>query len=381
MGFTFRLASVYAGLFGAIGVQLPFMPVWLAAKGLDEGAIGALLALATATRVAVVPFGARAADRLGRPREAIVAATGCCALAMLALAGADSTGAIFTLYALAAAFAATALPLTESYSLRGLAERGRSYGPVRLWGSAAFIVGTLVTGTLLVWIPSIHIIWVLIAVYGFAALSATRLLPLSTPEPVVEERPSAWGLLRNRTMLAVVTASALVQGSHALLYVFGSVQWSAAGLSGLNIGLLWSIGVVAEIILFAVSGRFPPSIGPRMLMAAGVAGAAIRWGLMALDPPGASLPALQCLHALSFGATHLGAVQMVARLAPPSLSATAQGMLATGNGIGMAGAMAASGLLNAQFGTGAYAAMAMMALAAGGALLVARSGDASWKER
>src|SRR5690606_36557758 len=108
-----------------------------------------------------------------------------------------------------------------------------------------------------------------------------------------------------------------------------------------------------------------------------VAGATLRWGLMAVDPPVASLPALQCLHALSFGATHLGAVQMVARLAPPNLSATAQGLLATGNGIAMATAMALSGVLITQFGMAAYAAMALMALAAGGALLVARPGNAA----
>jgi PPP family 3-phenylpropionic acid transporter len=90
---------------------------------------------------------------------------------------------------------------------------------------------------------------------------------------------------------------------------------------------------------------------------------------MAFDPPFLLLPVLQCLHALSFGATYLGAVQYLARCAPPGLAATAQGLLAVANGLAMAAAMALSGTLHARFGAGAYAAMALMA-AAGVALAV-----------
>jgi MFS transporter, PPP family, 3-phenylpropionic acid transporter len=371
MDFILRLAVVYAGLFGAIGVQLPFLPVWFAAKGLDERSIGAVLAFATILRVAVVPFGTRAADRFGQPHRAILVVTGCGTLALTALGFAGSTTAVFLLYGLAAAAGATALPLIESYALRGLAERGRAYGPVRLWGSAAFIIGTLVTGALLAWMAPLYIIWVLVAVYGSAALASIRLMPLAAAQ-TVGERPSAIGLLRDRRLLAVIAAAALIQGSHALLYGFGSLQWTAAGLSGLAIGTLWSLGVVAEIVLFAVSGRFPPGIGPLVLMAVGAAGATVRWAAMALDPSPAWLPALQLLHALSFGATHLGAVQLVARLAPTGLSATAQGLLATGIGIAMASAMALSGLLQGQYGATAYLAMALMAAAGGATLLRAR---------
>src|SRR5207247_1162720 len=41
--FTWRLAVFYAALFVALGVQLPFLPLWLAAQGLNAGAIGIAL--------------------------------------------------------------------------------------------------------------------------------------------------------------------------------------------------------------------------------------------------------------------------------------------------------------------------------------------------
>ena len=61
--FTWRLAAFYAALFVALGVQLPFLPLWLAAKGLDAGAIGVALALPMVVRVFAIPLATRRADR------------------------------------------------------------------------------------------------------------------------------------------------------------------------------------------------------------------------------------------------------------------------------------------------------------------------------
>ncbi|MEX1082993.1 MAG: MFS transporter, partial [Xanthobacteraceae bacterium] len=134
-------------------------------------------------------------------------------------------------------------------------------------------------------------------------------------------------------------------------------------------------GVIAEITLFALSGRLPPALSATALLLAGGLGAVLRWTAMALGPPAAALPILQCLHGLSFGATHLGAVLFVARTAPPGLSATAQGNLAVVLGAVMALSMGLSGLLYGAFGARAYAGMALMAAA--GSLFAFRAWRAS----
>jgi PPP family 3-phenylpropionic acid transporter len=103
----------------------------------------------------------------------------------------------------------------------------------------------------------------------------------------------------------------------------------------------------------------------------GALGAVIRWTGMALDPPVLALPWLQMLHALSFGATHLGALGFVARHAPPGQAATAQGYLAIAMGLAMAGAMGISGVLYGSFGSRAYAAMALAAVAGGACAMLA----------
>src|SRR5207247_4275206 len=174
------------------------------------------------------------------------------------------------------------------------------------------------------------------------AAAACALAPLApragAPVPMWS---SAQGLLRDRGFLAVAAGAGLIQASHAIYYGFATLDWRAAGLGGGEIGALWALAVVAEIALFAVSGRLP--LAPTTLLMIGAAGAAVRWVAMAFAPPLPVLALLQRLHALSFGATHLAAIGFVARAAPAALGATAQGHLAVALGLVMAAAMGISG--------------------------------------
>ncbi len=169
----------------------------------------------------------------------------------------------------------------------------------------------------------------------------------------------------------MLVAASLIQASHAVYYGFSALQWRALGLDGTAIAALWALGVIAEIVLFALQGRLPPFFQPPVLLIVGAAGGALRWAAMALNPPVALLPLLQLLHAASFGATHLGTLGFLAAKAPPGQGATAQGHIAIAVGTTMAGATALSGVLYGAFGSLAYAAMALAAIAGGVAAYVA----------
>jgi len=372
IGFAPRLAALYAAYFVVVGIQLPFFPLWLKAKGLDAQAIGVVLAIPMLVRVFAIPFAARQADRRDRLRAVLIVAS-CLSLAGYVLVGlAAGTAAILLTYALASLAFTPVIPLAETYALRGLSERNRAYGPVRLWGSAAFVAGTFVAGFATDLMPAGALIWLICAALAVNALAACGLAPLSpaaksAPEPAAARKP----LLADPAFIAVLAASSLIQASHAVYYSFSALEWRAAGLDGASIAGLWSIGVVAEIVLFAISGRLPARFTPTVLLIVGGAGAALRWTAMAFDPPALLLPALQLLHAASFGAAYLGALWFVARHAPAGQGATAQGYLAIAGGLVMGGAMGLSGWLYAAFGAQAYAAMALMAVAGGACALVA----------
>ena len=185
---------------------------------------------------------------------------------------------------------------------------------------------------------------------------ATENAEVAAPAPIGTE------LWRSAPFVTTVVGASLIQASHAVLYGFATLQWSSKGIDGTTIGLLWSLGVAAEIALFGASARIVARLGGANLILVGGLGAVVRWTAMGLDPPVLALPALQLLHALSFGATHLGAMDMLSKLADRR-SATAQGDFAAVQGGTFAAAMGASGSLVAALGSAAYFAMAGVAAA------------------
>ncbi len=371
--FALRLAFYYAGLFAVLGMQMPLFPVWLMAKGLDSREIGLALAVPMAVRLVSVPIVARIADRRSALRGALIATSAIATVGYLGVGLAHGFASILIILALAAAAFTPTMPLADAYALIGLARRAKAYGPVRLWGSAAFIAANLAAGLLLDVIDPVDFIWVIVAAAAFMAAAAFGLRPLSAEAGAqISTRSSHHRLARDPALVAFVIAASLIQASHAVFYGFGTLDWLSKALDGTTIGALWALGVAAEIALFAVSARLPAALTPMALVGIGAVSAVSRWIVMALDPPAVLLPALQCLHGLSFGATHLGSMQLLAEVVPDRHGATVQGDFTTIQGVVMAAATAISGSLYATLGSGAYAVMAALAALGGVLLMVAR---------
>jgi PPP family 3-phenylpropionic acid transporter len=370
MSFASRLAALYAAIFVVSGIQLPFFPVWLEAKGLDARQIGIVLALPMLVRLLAIPLATRIADRREALRETLIAMTLASVAGYLLLGLSAGFAAIAASFAVASLAFTPCMPLIETYALKGLAARGRAYGPVRLWGSAAFVLGTFLVGLLSDLIAPHHLIWPVVGAVGLVAFGAAALAPLGD-KTAAQSPPPAKPLIRDRGFIAVVLAASLVQASHAAYYAFSTLAWRAQGYDGTTIAALWALGVVAEIVLFAAQGRLPAFVTPTMLLMLGGIGGALRWTAMAFDPPMLELPLLQVLHAATFGASHLGALMYLSRTVPPGQGATAQGHLAIAMGLAMAAATGLSGLLWEAVGSKTYAAMSVAAIAGGVCALVA----------
>jgi PPP family 3-phenylpropionic acid transporter len=367
------MALYYAALFMVIGVQLPFFPVWLRARGLDSEFIGVVLAVPLVARIVAVPVASRLSDRWKAPKGMLIGLSVAAAIGYSALGLANGIVPIIVCLALASIAYAPTTSIADAYALHGLALRKRAYGPIRLWGSAAFIAANLITGFALNFLKADHLIWLAVAAQVFAIAAAFALVP-QHPDDTEQEARSARGAghFYSPPFVMMALAASLIQASHTLYYSFSTLDWGAHGLGGTAIGTLWSIGVVAEIGVFAVSGRFVSVVSPSVLVAIGALGAVVRWGAMALSPPVALLPLLQCLHGLSFAATHLGSVQYVAQAVPAERRATAMGDFSTMISLAMAFGMLLSGGLYARYGGQAYAGMAVLA-AIGAALVLLAS--------
>ena len=368
--FATRLALFYGAIFALIGCHLPFFPVWLRAVGIDAAWIGIISAVPAVTRFTVLPMVTGFAERRGAVRGAMMATAAMTTFGFAVIGTQHLPLAVFLAYAVTAASWTPTVPLTDAYALRGVARYGLDYGPLRLWGSAAFVVGALGCGLLAGMIAAEHLIWIIVAAGALAALAGFGLQPLESRQAQAITRHGTSALLRDPGFLAIIAASALIQGSHSTYYVFGSITWQLAGLGGLTIASLWALGVVAEIAVFALSPRF--TLHPSMLVVIGGVGAMLRWLITAQEPPVAVLAVVQLAHGVSFGLTQVGIMGLMVRHVPMPTVTRAQGYLAACGGIVSSTASIVSGAIYARYGQGAYYAMAAMALSGAAVMWLAR---------
>src|SRR5882757_8778045 len=368
--FATRLALFYGAIFGLVGAYLPFFPVWLKAVGIEASWIGIITAVPAVTRFTALPFVTGLAERRQSLRTAIIVTAFATALGLIVVGTQHQALLVFVAFAATCCLWTPTGPLTDAYALRGVAHYRLNYGPLRLWGSAAFVVGALACGLLVDIIAAKHLIWVIAAVAALGALASLGLQPLERPKPAPAAVHGGSHLLRDRGFLAIILASALIQGSHAAYYTFASITWQASGLGGLTIAGLWVLGVLAEILVFALSPRF--TLAPALLVVIGALSAVARWLITAQDPSVAVLSVVQLAHGLTYGLTQVGTMSLLVRHVPIHMMARGQGYLAACGGIVSMVASILSGLIYARYGAGVYYMMAAMALVAASVMWFAR---------
>ena len=200
-----------------------------------------VIAVPALVRIVATPIITHQADRRRALKATLVIGAVVGLFAMITVGTVGGAIAILAAFTVAMAALSPMLSLSDAYALAGLGARGRAYGPVRLWGSVAFIAGNVGAGFLLEVIAPGHLIWLIVSALVVVVLAAAALAPVeagTAPAPAAPP-PSPKILLRNPAFLAIVLASSMIQGSHALYYGFSTMDWRAVGLDGTSIGMLW----------------------------------------------------------------------------------------------------------------------------------------------
>ncbi len=367
---SLRLSLLYAVVFTEIGIAMPFMPVWLATLGLDAGVIGLLLALPIATRIAATAPLMALIDRGLGARRLIVGGSLGIAATYAAMVPAAGIGwpVLAGLIVLNAVAAAPMVPAIDYLTLAAARRDPQvSYSRIRMGGSIAFLAANLAGGALLAALGGrLAVPLLLTGLALLASLVAGLDRTALDPPRKAEAGPSP--PLPRRLWLCIAAAGA-IQSSHAAIYGFGSISWTAHGIGPTAIGTLWATGVLSEIVLFALAPRLPASWrAPVALLLLGGGAAVVRAiGLFLVGDRLETLLPLQVLHGLTFGATQLGAMAAVSALSPEGARGRAQGTLSAVNASISVGATLLSGLIYRE--AGAYVFLAMAPLAAGGIAL------------
>jgi len=308
-----RLSNLYFWFFALLGALLPYWSLYLEGRGFSYLEIASLMATIQLTKVVAPNVWGWLGDRSGRRVRLVRLGS---VLGALCFLGVFLKPGFYGLLLVMVAFSFfwnAILPLYEVITLNGLGADRERYGRVRLWGSVGFIVSVAGIGWLLDILPLDWLPWLLLPLFGGIVVAAF-LVPSESQaiKPPTGARERLVKIVSNPAVLAFFAMNMLLQVSHGAYYTFFSIHLEKIGYDKLAIGLLWSLGVVAEIGIFLVMHRIMRAFSIRQIALTALTLTLLRWIMIAeVSDILLLLIIAQCLHAASYGALHAISVHYI----------------------------------------------------------------------
>ncbi len=331
-----RLSGFYIFYFAVLGAVAPYLGLYFDHLGFPAERIGELVAIPMLMRCLAPNLWGWLGDATGQ-RLAIVRIGAVCTLLAFSLIFISKSYAwLAMVMALHAFFWHAVLPQFEVITLAHLRERASRYSQIRLWGSVGFIAAVVLLGALFDRFG--------LDVYPIALVAIMAGIVVSSawvPNAIPEHRDEIAGeggflrQLRRPGVLAFFVCVGLMQVSHGPYYTFFSIHLETLGYGRGTIGLLWALGVIAEIFIFLVMARLLARFSLRQVLAASFILAAVRWLLLGTLADHLWILLLaQLMHAATFGSFHAAAIHFVQRSFGHRQQGQGQALYATLAGVG-----------------------------------------------
>ncbi len=306
-----RLSGYYFFYFAFIGAFSPYFGLYLQSLNFSAWDIGLLMSQMQLMRLFGPNLWGWLADRFGR-RLVIIRLAALAGLAgFTAFFWLDKLGGMLVAMAVIAFFWSAALPLVETLTFDHLREERGRYSRIRLWGSIGFIVAVLGTGAVLDVLPLNGLLWVCWGILaGILALAVVLTDATTAPHP--HDSLPVGDILRQPRVRALLAACFAMSAAHGALYVFLSIHLASLGYSKAEVGGLWSLGVLAEIVVFMLMTKLNRRYSLRVLLLASFAAAILRFLLIGWGAESLAVMVLaQLMHGLTFGAYHASAIAAI----------------------------------------------------------------------
>lgn len=338
-----RLSSFYFFYFGLLGAMLPFWPLYLRELGYSADKIGYITGAVMATKIIAPNIWGYLADVSGRRMRIIRMGSLLAFVSFFAILLRQDFWWMMLVVVAYSFFWNAVLAQFEVATLSHLKGRYERYSLIRVWGSVGFVVAVATLGLVFDYISVSWLPYFLLSLLGGIWISSLLVSEPSGGQHEQHERPSLMSVLRAPSVISFFVICFLLQVSHGPYYTFFSVYLENHGFNRTATGMLWSLGVFAEVLLFLVMHHLLRWYSLYSIMVVSLLLSLVRWLMIAylVESPTALIIA-QLLHAASFGSFHAFAVEMVRKLFPGKLQG--QGMaLYSALSFGAGGAIGAVG--------------------------------------
>ena len=343
-GMFVRLSSSYFFYFALLGLISPYLAVFLDGKGFDSRQVGEILAIITATKIIAPSLWAVLADKSGRPLFIIRLGAFLALASFVMLFWLSHYWPITFCLALFTLFWTAILPQLEVHALTTLRRSSKIYARVRLWGSLGFIAIAVIAGEVMSSLGYQSFTVIGLIILGFLFLSTLQLQPIkiaNSRQVNACEVDAIRSKLLDGRFVSFFIAGLLLQISFGPYYGFYALFLRDAGYSGLSVGLIISLGVVAEVVAFIFMGNIFRYFSLKSLLVFSIGITGIRWLLTPVVVDSIILLCLiQLTHAASFAIYHSASMEFISRHFPQAQQSRGQGIY-LGGVYGIGGAIGA----------------------------------------
>lgn len=366
MTLYFKLSSFYFFYFALLGGFAPYWGLYLEDSGFNLIEIAQITSILMITKVLAPNVWGWVGDHYGKRLELVRYGAFLTLLFFLAFYLHSSFWWYVLVMALFSFFWNAVLPQFEVITLHSLGEKRERYSQVRLWGSVGFIASVVLLGLVFDHVSISHLPDFLLIIILLIALCS--LFSFEQPARVaLRKKGSFVRALKSPVVISFLVINFLLQLSHGPYYTFYSIYMENLGYERLTIGILWAVGVIAEVILFIFMHRLLRRFSLRQIVVVSLMLTTFRWLLVgAFSDVLMVVIFAQCIHAASFGAMHAVAIHFVHH----SFSSDNQGQgqaIYSSVSFGAGGALGAliSGVVVTDYGSAIafYLAASMSALA------------------
>ncbi|WP_157076922.1 MFS transporter [Halalkalibacter krulwichiae] len=203
------------------------------------------------------------------------------------------------------------------------------YGKSRSYGSIGFVVaGMVLTFFTGAWGDEVILWAMLLGALLFVILGFVHSPAILSKKPKVDptKKQGMMSLLRIKNFGLVLVIVILLQAAHASYYSYGYIYLQEIHAPKYLIGLILNIGVLAEIIFFAVADKKFKRFSVGSLLALAALGSTIRWILVFAFPNVIVFSIAQVLHACSFAMGHYAFMKYLINHLTPAQIPKAQGL-------------------------------------------------------
>lgn len=307
-----QFSGFYFFYFAFVGAFSPYFSLYLKNLQFSAQDIGILMSLLQVMRIFGPNVWGIVADRTTKKIRVVQIAALIALFSYIGLYWTTNFWPLFIILSVMSFFWSASLPIVESLTLSALGAQAGDYGKIRLWGSVGFIVAVLFLGWLFDFYPITILIDVILCLKIGIILFTFVLPPVENRVSSQTSEDSIWRILKQPTVLALMLACFFMSIAHGPYYIFYSLYLVDLSYSKTMVGILWALGVIAEIFVFLWMGRLTKHFDLKTILIFSFAIAVLRFLCIAFGAHTLWIMIFaQVLHAFTFGTFHAAAVALV----------------------------------------------------------------------